>query len=73
MAVALYGKRQAGMQPGHLVCALPQLCCLDYQATGEDEISFDPEDVIEDIEQVDLLPSLGSFVLRRVVNCTLVA
>ncbi|EGD79822.1 cortactin [Salpingoeca rosetta] len=25
----------------------------DYQATGEDEISFDPDDVIEDVDQVD--------------------
>eukprot|EP00043_Microstomoeca_roanoka_P025970 m.10417 g.10417 ORF g.10417 m.10417 type:complete len:290 (-) comp6027_c1_seq1:37-906(-) len=25
----------------------------DYQAAGDDEISFDPEDIIEDIEQVD--------------------
>lgn len=25
----------------------------DYQADGEDEISFDPDDIIEDIDEVD--------------------
>jgi hypothetical protein len=31
------------------------VCCLSicFQAAGDDEISFDPEEIIEDIEQVD--------------------
>nr|CAC38778.1 cortactin [Suberites domuncula]CAC80140.1 cortactin [Suberites domuncula] len=33
----------------------------DYQATGEDEISFDPDDIIENIEQVDEGWWIGDF------------
>ena len=36
----------------------------DYQATGEDEVTFDPDEIIEDIEMVDEGWWIGTCVLR---------
>lgn len=50
-ARALYGKRIRPLFVWRLLTREDSHS--DYQATGEDEISFDPEEIIEDIDQVD--------------------